>query len=139
MYAVDTMMIGVGIVESVRISGRPSVGREVVDVEEVLRSDGTLRVRQIALACDGGVTLATGHDERAIGIDLAARVAFEHGKQALAGHRGGDGDIGGFHKRRTEVHQVDEVLDDAAGFDSSRPSRGAVILGAISLRQDWYA
>ena len=75
-------------------------------------------------AGDGDVTLATGHDEHAIGIDLTARVAFEQGKQTLAGHRDGDGDIGGFHKRRTQVHQVDEVLDDAAGLDSSGPSCG---------------
>ncbi len=108
----------VGARREVRAAQRPAIRGEVADVEELLGAQGAVRVGQVAFAGGADVAFATGDDPGPRGVDLAGLGGLQERHDAAAGHDGGRLHAAELEERRREVHQVHEVVDDAAGLDA---------------------
>lgn len=120
----------VGRISEVWGAHRPAIGCEVSDVEEVACADGALGIRQIAFTGFGDVAFAACDDVVASRVDLSVLLGEQQRNDASSGHTGGYGLVGGFEKGGGEVHEVDEVVNDAAGSDAAGPLREERDLGA---------
>ena len=75
-------------------------------------------------ACAGNVPFTTCHHERSVTVDLAAGVGFQHRQQTLRRHVRRVLNPSDIEESWSQVHEIHEVADGAAGLDLSGPSDG---------------
>ena len=92
--------------EIIRIAGRPAVGAEIADVEEIAGPDRAHRVAEVTVA-HVGMAFAFDEDRLAAGGGFAA----EQARQAAHRHRRGRPQSGGVEEGRGEVAEVHEGVD----------------------------
>ena len=92
--------------EVIRIAGRPAVGAQIADVEEIAGPDRAHRVAQVTVA-HVGMTFAFDEDRLAAGGGFAA----EQAREAAHRHRRGRPQPGGFKEGRGEVAEIHERVD----------------------------
>ncbi len=101
------------------IAGRPPIGPEVADVEELTGPDGAHGIAQVPLA-DVRVALALEEDTVAPRLRLAAKKRNER----AACHGVGWTEAGGFEQRRGDVREADERVDGGIGAGDAGPADG---------------
>src|ERR1051326_3482079 len=107
----------VGIFVGLRVASRPAVGPEVSDVEKLTSPDRAGGIAEVAGA-DVGMTFAFDENRVACAWFFGAG---EKPKKAAASHLGQRFELRGFEEGGRKVHEIDEIVADLAGFDSSGP------------------